>query len=189
MELLDTTTQEIRKVSFPLEIIKTNYPEYYALENYPSYFVENNGLILSVITKEHIRNFKELNISNRSDISQVLINRSNENDILTIYLADLDYTKLGKFIKYPIGEVITEINDMKFNTYEEFIQICKVPITKIKTFSEKIYYVDNVPKVDQTEEPVNNNIGILNKVAKIMSTPELVKRENRTQYAINYLSF
>lgn len=195
VELLDTSTQEIRKVSFPLEIIKTNYPEYYALENYPSYFVENNGLILSVITKEHIRNFKDLNISNRSDISQVLINRSNENDILTIYLADLDYNKLGKFIKYPIGEVITEINDMKFDTYEEFIRICKVPITKIKTFSEKIYYVDNVTKVEetniikQTDEPKVNNIGLLDKVAKIMSTPELVKHMNRTQYAINYLQF
>jgi S1-C subfamily serine protease len=195
IEILDPSTQEIRKVSFPLEIIKTNYPEYYALENYPSYFVENNGLILSVITKEHIRNFKDLNISNRSDISQVLINRSNENDILTIYLADLNYNKLGKFIKYPIGEVIVEINDKQFHTYEEFIQICSEPITKIKTFSEKIYYIDNVSKVEepilpkQIDKPNETNTGVLNKVAKIMSTPELVKHMNRTQYAINYLQF
>ena len=155
MAILDNVTQEIRNEKIILEIIKTNSPEYYGLDNYPSYFVENNGLIFSLITQEHIQIFKNININMKADISRVLINTSNQNDIITVYLADLDYNKLDKFIKYPIGEIIMEINDKKFDTWEMFLELTKEPITKMKTFDNKTYFVDNTPKVPipQNEAP------------------------------------
>jgi PDZ domain-containing secreted protein len=66
-------------------------------------------------------------------------------DIFTVYLADLNYKKIlvkQKYVKYPIGDVIVEINDMKFNNYEEFINIVKNhEISKIKTIDNEVYYL------------------------------------------------
>jgi len=138
--ILDVQTQEVRKESIILQVMDLNLTEYFNLPNYPKYFVENNGLILSVFTKKHFESLKDLNL----DLSQMfkLINRNlYHQDLFTVYLADLDYRKLSKFIKYPIGEIIIEINGQTFNNYEEFITIIQNPIKIIKTIENDIYYL------------------------------------------------
>jgi S1-C subfamily serine protease len=209
--ILDNVTQEIRNEKIILEIIKTNIPEYYGLDNYPSYFVENNGLIFSIITYEHIERFKDININMKADISRILTNTSNQNDNVTIYLADLDYNKLGKFIKYPIGEIIMEINDKKFNTWEEFLELAKIPVTKIKTFDNKIYYIETLPTttlptttlptttlqpetLQQNESPKvllqpKFLLSLLKKLTKLKTIQDIAKKPNSVQYAINNLAF
>ena len=173
MMILNPTTQELREENINLQVIKTNFMEFYGLDNYPSYYVENNGLILSVITKEHIKTLvnSELSISMKHG-NAILSNFFNQNNIFTVYLADLDFSKLGKFIKYPIGEIIVEINDMIFSNYEEFIRLTSKPITKIKTFDNKIYYLNNM---EPTKVPDTKNIAL-----------EKETLPKKTQYFVDY---
>jgi PDZ domain-containing secreted protein len=66
-------------------------------------------------------------------------------DQFTVYLSDINYMKVlksQKFIKFPVGDIIIEINDIKFNTYKEFIKIVNsMKIVKIKTLDNDIYYL------------------------------------------------
>lgn len=142
MEILNQTTNIIRKVSFNLEVIKSNIPDYYGLENYPSYFVENNNLILSIITQQHLSILKDLDIS-LDQIVKICSMKLQQKDIFTVYLSDLNYNAFKKFHKYPLGEIIIEINDMKFNNIIEFMKIVNSGlITKIKTFDNEVFYID-----------------------------------------------
>jgi len=123
-----------------LQIQKTNLTDYFNLENYPKSFVENNGLIFSILTKAHMNHIKNLNITASQAIK--IYNRIlHQNDIFTLYLADLDFSKKQTFIKYPIGEIIVEINGTKFNNWEEFMEITKTSITHIKTFDNDIFFI------------------------------------------------
>jgi hypothetical protein len=61
--------------------------------------------------------------------------------MFTVYLTDLDFSKKKTFIKYPIGEVIVEINEKQFNNWEELMEVTKEPITHIKTFDNDIFFV------------------------------------------------
>jgi hypothetical protein len=130
--------QRIEKVK--LQIIKTNLTDYFDLENYPKSFVENNGLILSILTKAHMENIKNLNIT-ASQAIKIFSRILQQKDLFTIYLSDLDFSQKKNFIKYPIGEVIVEINGKQFNNYKEFIDIVKEPITQIKTFDNDIFFI------------------------------------------------
>ena len=139
-KILSPDTQTIRTEQIQLKYVKTNLLEYYSLDNYPSYFVENNGLILSIISKQHMKALKELNLQ-MSQIIQIFSRHLYQQDLMTVYLADLDVSKINNAVKYPIGEIIIEINDKTFNNYNEFIHITKEPIKKIKTIQNDIYYV------------------------------------------------
>ena len=44
-------------------------------------------------------------------------------------------------INWPIGEIIIEINDMVFNTFDEFIKITKNKIIKIKTIENEVFFI------------------------------------------------
>lgn len=137
---------KIEKISFKLQVISTNLLDFYNLDNYPSYFVENNGLIISMITKQHLNNLKKLNLS--EDMITILNRRFYQSDIFTIYLADLDYSKIKNFIKYPVGTIITHINDTVINSYDEFIQVTKKPIYKIRTIDNKIFFLNKIEIID-----------------------------------------
>ena len=66
-------------------------------------------------------------------------------DLFTVYLSALHpriYNNNTKFIKYPIGDVIIEINNSKFDNYNDFINIMKTPVKLIKTIENKIFIVD-----------------------------------------------
>ncbi len=139
-EVLDTTTKEIRFENIKLELIGVNLLEVYLLPNYPKYWFENNGLILSVVSKQHIESIKDLNLS-LSQIVKILNRKLYQADLFTVYLADLDFSKIKKFFKFPIGEIIIEINDKTFNNYEEFAMLMKEPTRKIKTSENQIYYL------------------------------------------------
>jgi len=139
-EIFDEITQKIRLETIKLEITKTNLIDYYYLPNYPNYFIENSGLILSIFTQQHFNNLKSLDL----DITQIfrLINRQMfQQDLFTVYLSDINYSKMSKFIKYPIGEIIIEINDCTFNNYDEFINLTKQKITSIKTIENQIFFI------------------------------------------------
>ena len=83
---------------------------------------------------------KELNLQ-MSQIIQIFSRHLYQQDLMTVYLADLDISKINNAVKYPIGEIIIEINDKIFNNYNEFIQVTKEPIKKIRTIQNDIYYV------------------------------------------------
>jgi hypothetical protein len=68
------------------------------------------------------------------------------NDLFTVYLCNINpkiYKDSKKFNKYPIGDIIVEINDKMFNNYETFMLIIKDPIRSFKTIENKIYFIDN----------------------------------------------
>lgn len=129
-----------RIIKIKLEIIKTNLRRYFYLDNYFKSFVENNGLILSIFTKAHMDNIRDLNIS-ASDLVKFLNRFLQQKDLFTVYLVDLDYSKIKKFIKYPIGEIIVEINGKQFNNLEDFIEATKKPITHFKTLDNEMFFM------------------------------------------------
>jgi S1-C subfamily serine protease len=143
-EIYKPSDKSIRIEKIKLEIIDTNAMEFYNINSLPSYFVENNGLILSVITKGHLKKLKQLNLSIIQCV-KILSRFLNQMDQFTVYLSDINYMKVlksQKFIKFPVGDIIIEINDIKFNTYKEFIKIVNsMKIVKIKTLDNDIYYL------------------------------------------------
>lgn len=143
-KIFNPSTKLFRIERIKLEIIKTNILDFYNINSLPTYFIENNGLILSVITKEHLKILKHLKISLIQCV-KILARFINQMDQFTVYLSDINYEKTlinQKFIKFPVGDIISEINDMKFNNYDEFITIVKsVKIIKIKTIDNDIYYL------------------------------------------------
>lgn len=140
IEIIDGISREFKLISFKLEIIKTNFDEYHSVDTLSKYYVENNGLILSIFNKQHIENLTELNLK-PSQIVKLFERNIYQRDIFTVYLSDINYDKIGKFNKYPIGEIITEMNDKQFNNKEEFLEITKDIIKKIKTIENEIYFV------------------------------------------------
>ena len=143
-EIYKPSDKSIRIERITLELIDTNAIDFYNINSLPTYFVENNGLILSVITKDHLRKLKELNISIIQCV-KILSRFLNQMDQFTVYLSDINYDKIlksQKFIKFPVGDIIIEINDIKFNNYNEFIKIVNsMKIVKIKTIDNELYYL------------------------------------------------
>jgi len=143
-KIFSPATKNIRTEKIKLEIIDTNMMDFHNVSSSSPYYVENNGLILSVITKDHIRKLKSLKLSVIQCV-KILSRFTNQTDQFTVYLADVNYEKILKtqtFIKYPVGDIIIEINDMTFNTYDEFIKIVNgASIVKIKTIDNDIYYL------------------------------------------------
>lgn len=154
-------------IEFNLEIIKTNLLYYCNLPNYHNktidnlpdysinifptfhennhdyhdYYIENNGLVLSIITNQHFKKLKELEIS-LSNIIKIFSRFSQQNDLFTVYLGDLDHSKINKtFNKYPKNEIIIKINDHQFNNYDEFIELTKEKIIKITTIDNEDFFI------------------------------------------------
>jgi hypothetical protein len=119
-----------------LEIIKTNIIEYHVPEN--KYFVNKNGLILSIITRSHIDKLHDLNLE-LENIVKILNRFLHQQDLFTVYLADIDINYNNKFNKFPIGNIIIEINGIPFNDYNKFIEITKNDIKMIKTIDNEIF--------------------------------------------------
>ena len=140
----DLKTKIITNKKFNFEIVDTNLLYYYNLPNIPNikkYYIENNGLILSIITNKHFKKLKDLDLS-FINIIKIFNRYSLQADIFTVYLCDLDYNKINKtFNKYPKNEIIIKINDKEFNNYNEFIEVTKDKITKITTFDREDYYI------------------------------------------------
>jgi hypothetical protein len=85
---------------------------------------------------------------NNIPYGELLIGNNNDSIITTKNLiwSNVDKKLLvngnkDNFTKYPIGEIIIELNDKKFNNYDEFINICKEKIVKIKTSDNEIYLI------------------------------------------------
>jgi hypothetical protein len=139
--------KEIRIENIKLEVIKQNLINDLNITNDINKFsIENNGLIYSVITNKHLNSLKNLNLTYYCYIQ--IINRFiNQKDLFTIYLSDINIEEVSKinkqdnFSKYPIGQIIIELNDKTFSSYDEFINICKEKIIKIKTIDNDIYLI------------------------------------------------
>ena len=114
------------------------------IKKYPDYFVEKNGLILSIISSVHLENLKTLNLS-MAQIVKIWERRLYHKDLFTVYLADTKYTDtaIDNNTKYPIGEIIIEINDKTFTRYDELIAIINSidKITSIKTIDNNYYII------------------------------------------------
>lgn len=146
-EVYSPEKKEVRIENIKLEIIKKNLINDLEITNNINKFsIENNSLIFSVITEKHYKSLKHLNLKYYSNI-EIYSRFLNQKDIFTIYLSDINFEKLllnsnkDKFTKYPIGEIIVELNDKTFNNYDEFINICKEKITKIKTIDNDIFLI------------------------------------------------
>jgi S1-C subfamily serine protease len=108
--------------------------------NKEKYYYENNGLIFSIFTNYHLDNIDKLKINSTQKIK--ILNRIIDlDDIMTVYLSSLNYEKLKDFTNYPIGDIIIEINNKKFNNLQEFKEIIKNPITNFKTIDNNIYFI------------------------------------------------
>lgn len=140
IKIFNPETLQTSLTTFQIKPVKTNLMSFYLLDSYPNYFVENNGLILSVFTEQHIEQLKELDIS-VPKLVKILERRLYHRDLFTIYLSDINYTKNISNIKYPIGEIIIEINDTKFDNFEELVAIVKNKIYKIKTIENEIFFI------------------------------------------------
>ena len=167
LEILNIKTREKTTKTFNLEFPKSNLFEFYNLDNtntlldtyakhetntnndnqikkYPDYFVEKNGLILSIISSVHLENLKTLNLS-MAQIVKIWERRLYHKDLFTVYLADTKYTDtaIDNNTKYPIGEIIIEINDKTFTRYDELIAIINSidKITSIKTIDNNYYII------------------------------------------------
>lgn len=140
LKVLSYKDNKIYTIPLKLEYNKKNLFDNYLLDKYPPYYIENNNLVLSIITQDHIDSFNDLNLS----FGQVLKIASRflyKQDLFTVYLADVNPLIFVKYNKYPIGDIIIEINDIPFNNYNDFISITQNKIFKIKTIDNKIFYV------------------------------------------------
>jgi serine protease Do len=94
----DSINKKIFFKKFNLEIIKTNllyYNNIPCIPNTDKYYVENNGLVLSIITNQHFKKLKDLDLS-LVNIIKIFSRFSYHYDIFTVYLVDLDYSKIKK---------------------------------------------------------------------------------------------
>jgi S1-C subfamily serine protease len=122
-----------------LIFFETNLLNYYKELN-RKYIFENNGLVFSVFTNYHVNEMKYLEISLIKKI-KLLSRFLSINDIFTVYLSDLIYSKL-KFTEYPLNEIITHINDIKIIDYDTLVKVMQTPVTKIKTIDNDIFYIN-----------------------------------------------
>jgi S1-C subfamily serine protease len=131
------SNNEIKNVNIKLEVIKTNTLNIYP--DTPKYYIIKNNLIFSIITYEHLNNLYQLNLNKIQKIN--ILNRYlRQQNMFTVYLSGLEkYDQ--EFNDYPIGDIIIEIDDKIFNNYDEFINIIKNNITKIKTINNEIYFL------------------------------------------------
>lgn len=154
IEFVDIKEKKLKKVEFNLEVCKTNIDDYYMVDPKSIYYIENNSLILSIFSKNHLENLNSLKLS-ASQIIKIFERTIHQRDLFTVYLSDVNYNKIGKFSKYPVGEIILEINDKKFNNLEDFMEIIKEPITKIKTIDNEIYFISTNKKIEKQNNPEN----------------------------------
>lgn len=140
LEILDPEKQELRTETLKFEVIETNLFNYYGLANYPKYWFENNGLVFSILSKQHLENLKKLELK-MTQVIKLVQSQFNQLDKFIVYLVDLDFNKIGKFNKYPLGEIICEINGVTFSNYNEFINLMKEPVKQFKTCDNYIFYV------------------------------------------------
>jgi hypothetical protein len=154
IEFVDIKEKKLKKVEFNLEVCKTNIDDYYMVDPKSIYYIENNSLILSIFCKNHLENLNSLKLS-ASQIIKIFERTIHQRDLFTIYLSDINYNKIGKFSKYPVGEIILEINDKKFNNLEDFSEITKEPITKIKTIDNEIYFISTNKQIEKQNNPDN----------------------------------
>ena len=136
-EILSNGNIDLIKIK--LEIINKNIMS--ILPNYPKYFISKNNLIFSIITTEHFDKLNKLKLNQIQKIT--IINRYlRQKDLFTVYLAGLENDIYKEdFNEFPVGDIIIEINDKTFNNYEQFMNIMKNNIFKIKTINNEIYFI------------------------------------------------
>jgi len=86
---------------------------------------------------------KELNIA-PTLLMKIFQRKFFQNDDLIVYLSDVNYNLIkNKQIEYPIGNIITEINNKTFKNINELYNIVQnnIKIFKIKTIDNDIFYV------------------------------------------------
>ena len=118
--------------------IKVNLINYYPLLS-SQYFWDKNGLVISIFTDYHSEKFNDLEFSTKQRI-QILNRYINLSDIFTVYLADVNYSK-SQFKHYPVGDIIIEINNTRFDDYESFITLIDKPLINIKTINNEVFYI------------------------------------------------
>jgi S1-C subfamily serine protease len=126
------------------KIIELEYIETNLLKNYKElnrkYVFENNGLVFSVFTDYHIDEMQNLEISLSKKV-KLLSRFLTLNHKFTIYLSDLEYSKL-KFTEYPLNEIITHINDIEILSYDILLNVMQQPTKKIRTIDNEIYFIE-----------------------------------------------
>jgi S1-C subfamily serine protease len=141
--IFNPITKQTRTEKIKLQIIDNKLIQYHFIKESQPYYIENNGLILSIFSNEHMNYVKELNIA-PTLLMKVFERKFFQNDDLIVYLSDVNYNLIkNKQIEYPVGNIITEINNKTFKNIDEFYNIFQnnVKIIKIKTIDNDIFYV------------------------------------------------
>ena len=140
--IFNPITKKTRIEKMKLQIINNKLIKYHFMKDSKPYYIENNGLILSIFSNQHMDSIKDLNIS-PTLLMKVFERKFFQNDDLIVYLSDINYNAIkNKQIEYPIGNIITEINNKTFKTTDELYNIVNnnTKIIKIKTIDNDIFY-------------------------------------------------
>jgi hypothetical protein len=143
VKILKHNINRIIDMQIKLEYIESNLINYYRFPHYPTYFIENNNFIFSVVSNEHLEHIDNLKL-NSTTAFEIITRVNFIKDLFTVYLSSLNpniYTR-SKFNKYPVGKIITEINNISFKSYEEFMNIVKTLVKSFKTIDNEIYYAE-----------------------------------------------
>lgn len=132
-------TKTIKTEKIILKYINTQLIDYYYDSNEQPYYYNNQGLLFSIFTNYHLNNFTHLNLKINQKV-KLLSRFGNCNYKFTVYLADIDY-KILNFTEYPIGEIITEIDDVVIDNLYTFTNIMKNNIKKFKTIDNQIFFI------------------------------------------------
>lgn len=130
--------KKIIKEKTQFKNIKVNLINYYPLLS-SQYYWDKNGLVISIFTDYHSEKFNDLEFSTKQRI-QILNRYINLSDIFTVYLADVNYSK-SQFKHYPVGDIIIEINNTRFDDYDSFITLINKPLINIKTINNEVFYI------------------------------------------------
>jgi hypothetical protein len=123
---------------------RSNLLELYNLPHYPCYYIENNNLILSIITSYHYNNFNKLDLR-LNQIFKIINRFINKKDIFTVYLTNVNsniYNNKNNSITYPIGDIIIEINNKLYRCIDN-----RAPVS-------------NNPNVSTTGSTLENGVNI-----------------------------
>lgn len=120
-----------------------NYrPFYYPLIRSDKFFIENNCLVISMFTSNHVDNLTELNYTPKQTIDA--IHRIlHYKDKFTVYLCGLhsDIYTNKKYIDYPINDIITHINDEELSSETVFFKYSTEPIKSFVTINNNKFFI------------------------------------------------
>jgi hypothetical protein len=124
-----------------LELRDMNISYYYNIFDEKKIFYCKSGLTYSILTKSHLDNLYSLDISHMQ-IIKIFTRCLYQQDLFTVYLANVNYSKIpNQSTKYIEGDIIIKFNNKSFSNYNEFTQLMKEEIKSFTTIDLREYFI------------------------------------------------